>query len=91
MKMGPTFGKELFDAGCADGVSWNADTGALTFGDQVTPAQKLAVQAVVAAHDASAKLPAAALPLTVDALAAALLAKGALAQADITAAKAQMP
>lgn len=52
--LGPTFGTELRAAGCADGVRWSPD-GSVTFRDDVTPEQRAAVEAVVAAHDPTAQ------------------------------------
>ena len=51
-RIGPTFGSELTAAGVADGVAWSED-GEVWFNDDVTQAQREAVQAVLAAHDPS--------------------------------------
>jgi hypothetical protein len=54
-KIGPTFSKELRDAGLAGvPVTWGED-GKLEFGAGATPEQRAAVQAVVGAHDPGAQ------------------------------------
>ncbi|SEJ85337.1 hypothetical protein [Achromobacter sp. NFACC18-2] len=58
-KIGPTFTQELEAKGLLGlGFSWGNDTGELRFNDDVTAAERAAVEAVLAAHDPDAALPA---------------------------------
>jgi hypothetical protein len=83
--IGPTFGNELKTAGVnCEGVSWGAD-GQICYREDVSKETIAAVESVYADHDPEAKLPIEPASISDGDLAAILVAKGMLAQADINA------
>lgn len=58
MAIGPTFGKELEQAGLSGlSFAWS-DDGTLNYSKEITPEQKAAIEAVLAAHNPNNQLPA---------------------------------
>lgn len=51
MKIGPTFYDELRAAGATTEIAWSPEPGHIEYAPSVTPAQRAAVEAVLAAHD----------------------------------------
>lgn len=51
MKIGPTFYDELRAVGATTEIAWSPESGHIEYAPSVTPAQRAAVEAVLAAHD----------------------------------------
>lgn len=68
-RIGPSFAAELESAGLLGlPISWNLETGDLTYDERLTPEQLSAVRAVLAKHNPSAQLPPAPQIVTIDQL-----------------------